>query len=391
MDFKFTSAQEELRREVADFFSEVDSRQIWREYLRDKAYFPHDLWQKVAQKKWLGLGFPHQYGGRDATVMDRLVLLDEFCYADLPPIFAVVFNAQFHMSTVILEHGSEELKNKFLPKIINGEIKVSMGFSEPDAGSDAVNISTAAVEDKDGFIVSGTKIWNFSHCCDYMLTSTLTDRNAPKHKGISVFLIDLKSPGVSVEPIWMLGERRNEVVLDEVRVPAQNMIGTKNQGWLAVGASLGAGRYYSGEVGSAQHLLEQIILLTKNKYDGELLSQDCRIRSMVAQAAAELEVARILYYRAGWMVDHGLNPSMEGEKIKIISSELKVRLSSIALDVLGQYGQLEWTSKAEDRVPLEGKIVEHFNALRPITLIGGSPPEIHKNILANRALGLRFK
>ncbi len=391
MDFRFSPEQEAIQKKVADVLRGEDTQQAWRNYLGNRGYFPHDLYKKVADAGLLRLGLPEEYGGRPASTMERLTLLESLSQLDLPIIFYVVLNTQYHIMAMIAEFGSDDLKRRYLPKIMDGSIKVAMGVSEPDAGSDAANISSSAADDGDAYIVNGSKIWNFAHLADYLLTSVKTDPEAPKRQGLSVLMIDLKSPGVNVTPIGMLGERRNQVFMDNVRVPKANVLGMEHNGWKAVTETLAAGRYYSGEMGSAIWLMKHVIQYAREtRHDGRLLKDDPAVRGQLAQLASELEAVRIMYYRAGWMYDNGRSTITEGSIIKIISSELKVRMSGVILEILGAFGQLEWTAETEEIVPVRGKLIELYRALRPLNMIGGASNEIHRNILAGRHLGLRF-
>lgn len=392
MDFRFTPAQLRVIERVELALANEDTQAEWRKYHADRGYFPHALYRKVADAGLLRLGLPEAFGGEPCTVPERLALLEHISQWDLPIIFYVVLNTQYHIMSMLAEYGTKELQQNFLPQMMAGKIIAAMGVSEPDAGSDAANITTSAKDAGDVYSVSGSKIWNFSHLADYLLTSVKTNPEAGKREGLSVMMIDLKSAGVDIQAIPMLGERRNQVFLDDVKVPKANILGIEHDGWKAVTSTLGAGRYYSGEMGSAIWLMGHLINYIRTaKKDGRPMREDPAVRTKLAELYAEVQAVRYLYYRAGWMYEHGKSTITEGSAIKIMSSELKVRLSGFCLDAIGYLGQLEWTADTEATVPVSGKLIDLYRSLRPLNMIGGASNEIHRNILATRSLGLKFK
>ena len=393
MDFQFTPEQEALRQEVRDWLRKaIPSRwtdmgvALWEE--DDEIWaIARDFERKLAGKGWFAPGYPSKYGGIDATSIEQAILSEEKAYAGAPAMLSDVLAAGWVGPTILL-FGTEEQKEKYVGGIGRGELVFCLGYSEPEAGSDLAAVQTLAVEDGDHYILNGQKIFtSLAHRADYCWLAARTDRDAPKHKGISMFIIDMKTPGIIVKPlINMLGFHEfNEVFLDNVRVPKENMVGEKNRGWYTLAAALNFERSVVYIPAANRRFIEGLVSYAKKTpWDGGVLADNPLVRHKLAQMAVENEVCRLLCYRVVWMQTKGLIPAYETSASYLHTAELTRRLAQIGMEILGLYGQLD---KSSEWAPMKGAVKSL--CLGALGLgIGGGTNEIQRNLIARIGLGL---
>jgi alkylation response protein AidB-like acyl-CoA dehydrogenase len=283
-------------------------------------------------------------------------------------------------------HGTEEQKRTFLPPIARADVYWCQGFSEPGAGSDLAGLQTRAVRDGDDFVINGQKIWNSgAQFADWIHLLARTDPDAPKHRGITYFMIDMKSPGISFRTIEQLNGRSrfNQTFFDNVRVPANHVIGEVNRGWYAATTTLDFERSGIAYVVEAERLVERL-----SDYVRERGATKQALASGVPAALAELQtgvaVGRWLAYRVAWMQGRGLVPNYQASMSKVFATELSQRAARLGVNLMGMYGGL---SPRSDRAPLQGHA--NFQYLHTVsTTIAGGTSEIQRNIIATRGLGL---
>ena len=388
MDFKFAPEEEEFRREVVGF---IDRELPWD--WRNIDIDPDDLDSKVlikqfrkklAQKGWRTLAWPKEYGGQAAPHMKQVVLNEEMAYHRVPAIDDGVSM----LGPVLMIHGTEEQKSYFLNRIAQADIEWAQGYSEPDAGSDLASVQTRAVEDGDDFIISGSKIWNQAYSgTDWMFMLVRTDPDAPKHRGISFMLVDMKTPGITINRIPMMWNALNcsLITFDDVRVPKKNLVGEQNRGWYVGAALLDFERSGVSRPATARRLLEELVAFCKEtKRNGETLAQDPLLRYRLAEMAVQVEACRLMCYNVAWMQSKGLIPNKEASISKAFGSELVQRLYGLGIQIMGPYGQLEPGSKW---APLQGRIENGWMRSFSGTVAAGTS-EIQRNIIATRGLGL---
>ncbi|MFH1487057.1 MAG: acyl-CoA dehydrogenase family protein [Chloroflexota bacterium] len=389
MNFGFAPEEESLRKEVQEFLArEVTSS--WRE--RPTAVFDifysegeegtreHRLLaRKLGARGWLSLLWPEEYGGKNSLMLQLIVVEEVFGHRS--PGYDI-FGAGM-IAPTLLKCATQEQKRRFLPDIAQGEVIWCEGLSEPGHGSDLASAETFAREDGDSFIINGQKIWtSAAHCADWMALVARTDREAvPKHRGISFFLVDMKSPGITVRPIAnMAGQHEfNEVFFDDVRVPKENVLGEKNGGWKVVMTLLDFERSSIPIYAIANDYLAALVQYARDKG-----SKGTVLRNRLSGLAVECEIARLLHYRAAWIRDKGAVPNYESAVNKLFTCELNQRLAAAAMELLGLHGQLV---EGSPRAPLHGQ--GPFNYLRCVgnTLEMGTS-EIDRDIIAQRGLGL---
>jgi alkylation response protein AidB-like acyl-CoA dehydrogenase len=285
---------------------------------------------------------------------------------------------------MLMVHGTEEQKERFLPPIARAEVFWCQGFSEPGAGSDLASLQCRAVRDGDDYVLNGQKIWTSNaHKADWIHVLARTDPNAPKHRGISYFLVDMKSPGLSTRPIVNLagGAGFAETYFEDVRVPARNLIGDENRGWYVGTTTLDFERSGVNYPAEGRRTLDELLAFTKSHPE---LRQKPGVRQAFAELSIEVDVARWLSYRVAFMQARGMVPNHEASMGKVFGTEMQQRLANFAVNLLGPYGLLQrgtrWT-------PIRGYLEFKYQWQVSPTIFAGTS-EIERNIIATGGLGL---
>ena len=386
MNFKFSESEETFREELRTWLNTELANEPGENSNPDSDWeFNLVMRRKLADKGWLTMAWPEEYGGQSASHMMQVIFAEEMSYRNAPG--RDVFGTKM-MAPTLMIHGTEEQKQQFLPPVSRGDVQWCQGYSEPESGSDLASLQTRAVEDGDDFIVNGTKVWTSgAHRADHIMVLTRTDPDAPKHRGISFLLCDMNTPGITVNPIInMAGDHSfNMVTFEDVRIPKRNLVGEQNRGWY-VGATLldfeRSGVDYSA---AAKRTLEELVDFAKSNYkNGVLLSNDSITRNRLSDLAIEVEVSKLISYNIAWMQGQGLVPNKEASMGKVLGTELQQHVSETGMHMLGMHGQLEPGSK---HVPLQGKI-EHMYLTDVSQTIQAGTSEIQRNIIATRGLGL---
>ena len=388
MDFEFTEEEKKFKKEISEFLDREVTEGVIEESDIGLGFGPHswELMRKLGGKKWLAPSYPEEYGGLGLSKIYRYIVAEELDYRNALVVIRGLGMVGVDMvGPVILRHGNERQKKELVSGIAQGEIDFALGYTEPNAGSDLSQIAMRAVRDGDDYIISGQKLFNTAcHFAQYHWLATRTDPDAPAHKGISMFVVDLKTPGISVSPLWEMSDMRtNEVFYDEVRVPKQCLVGEENRGWYYIVEALDLERLLT--VGALERTLKEIIEYTQNTpINGKLLSEDPLTRQRLADMAIEIRVARNLVRRVVWLQDKGTVPNVEAAILKAFVCEVYQRVVEKGLEILGLYGLLRKNSKYS---VLEGMIERLFRASFVLT-IGGGSSEIMRNIIAKRGLRL---
>jgi alkylation response protein AidB-like acyl-CoA dehydrogenase len=342
--------------------------------------------KKLAGKGWIAPAWPKEYGGAGMTVMEQFIFKQEMSTAGAPTGGNYGIGVGWAGPTIIL-YGNEEQKQKYLPDIVRGDAVWCQGFSEPGAGSDLASLQTRAVKDGDDYVINGQKIWTSgAHVAQFMILLARTDAEAPKHKGISYFILDMKSPGIEVRPlINMAGNHDfNEVFFDNVRVPKENLIGEENRGWYVGTTTLDFERSGIATSVSHGHMVRDLAKFVVDNRNEGFISKNPHLRIEIADRAVEAEVEQMLCTQVVSMQNRGLVPNKESSIAKLFSSELDVRISQTAMKALGLYGQLRRDS---EHTVMNGR-VESTYLYATTSVVGGGTSEIQRNIIASRGLGL---
>ncbi|MGA3229941.1 MAG: acyl-CoA dehydrogenase [Candidatus Binatus sp.] len=392
MDFNYTQEDQAFRTEV----------RTWLEANKKFAPPPSNImadegegdWEarvnwhkKLNAGGWVAVNWPKEYGGRGATVMQRLIYREELSRLGLnEPMLGMGINL---LGPTLIHWGTEEQKKNHIPKILKGEEVWCQGYSEPGAGSDLASVQTRAVDDGDDFVVNGQKTWtSIAQHADMIFALVRTDPAAPKHKGISYLLIDMHSPGVTVRPLVQMtgGKGFNEVFFEDVRVPKKNIVGERNNGWQVAMTTLMFERGGGGGEGAMGQVYELARLARRipRSGDGSTAWDDSSVRQKVAEFAAEAQALRYTGYRQLTRQLKGLPPGPEGSMMKLCGTELALKIAIYAMELLGPYSQLEFNAPfAVDK----GKWSFRMLAARGPTIYAGTN-QIQHNIIGERVLGL---
>ncbi len=393
MDFRLSPEEEAFRQGVRDWLKE-NLPSNWQEdrFTRDPER-DSETWnayrtfaKKLAEKKWVAPAWPVEYGGLGLSVMQQLVFNEEMACHQAPNYFSLM-GVGWAGPTIIV-YGTEEQKREHLGAITNAETMWCQGFSEPNAGSDLASLQTRAVRDGDDYVINGQKIWTSgAHLADWCILLARTDPEATKHKGISYFLLDMKTPGVTVRPLidMMDNHAFNEMFFDNVRVPKDCLLGEENRGWYMAATTLDFERSSIGGAVGGRRMIEELVAYAREtKRNGKHLSEEVTVRVRLADAALEVEIGRMLSYRVASMQQRGLVPNYESSIAKLFNTGMQFRLATAGLEIMGLYGQLEPQSKY---APLRGKFERQY-LWQTGMIVGGGTPEIQRNIIAMRGLGL---
>ena len=387
MDFAFTEEQERFRQEVRSFLEDEIRRGVFKPACDAWIQgFSPEFTKTMAQKGWIGLSWPKEFGGQGRSNVDRFILTEELLRYGAPT--ALHWFADRQIGRAIMHFGTDEQKKEMLPKILRGEAYVGLGLSEPEAGSDLASLQTRATEDGDSYVLNGQKMWtSCARYMNYIYLVARTDPNAPKHRGISEFIIPANLPGITVRPtIDITGaEAWGEVFYDNVRIPRGSLIGEKNRGFYQVANQLDYERSGMERLMGNYPLFDAIVRFTKEtRRKGQPICKDPFVRDRLARLQVEFEVGRLLTYRVALVIDSGRAPNVEAAMAKAYCTGFEQHLADLSTRILGLYGQLLGESKW---APISGMAPDSFLSSMGYSLQAGTS-EILRNVLATRGLGL---
>ena len=385
MDFDFGTDLETFRTEVRAFLA--------KEYSSPEQHMEHGIigtgdqekehtvafQKKLAERGWLAMAWPKEYGGGGASYMQQVVYNEEMAYANAP----MANHGILYVGPTLMQVGTEEQKAEILPRIANVDDWWCTLYSEPGSGSDLASLQTRAVRDGDDYIINGQKIWTtMGHVADKAWLAARTDPDAPKHRGITIFVMDMDSPGISTRPLISLADRHqiNEVFFEDVRIPASRVVGEVNRGWYHLALALDFERSGIQFFGGARRDLDWMVDLVKER--PALIEQRPTMRLELADRAIELNVGQMQAYQIANMQEKGQVPNMESSQTKMFGSELNQRLVHSRIRLLGMTGQLRNGSKHQ----VVDAATMYMNGI-PST-VGGGTSEIQRNIIATRGLGM---
>jgi 3-oxocholest-4-en-26-oyl-CoA dehydrogenase alpha subunit len=389
MDFEFSPEQLAFVEEVEKFLDDNDDPEVFdvtRENMAQIVDTParRAFMARLGEQGWLGITWPKEYGGKEGDGVYEHLLNEALARRGGPQIGKGVGI----VGKTIIRHGSEKMKQEFLPKILRNEVEFAVGYSEPNAGSDAASMQLKATRDGDGWRLNGQKTWTTSaHFAEWYWVGARTDPDVAKHAGITLFLVPLDQPGITVKAIWTMGdERTNEVYLDDVFVPDDYVVGELHHGFQYISEALDLERFtmftFSPIAQRFDVLCDYVAHAVR---DGKPLREDPVIRQRIAQLATQAEVARVLGLAfVNKSAKGGAAPTAEASAYKLYATELSKRLASASMDIGGPGAQLR--VKTTD-APMEGR-AESTYRYTVIDTIGGGASEIQKNIIARRKLGL---
>jgi alkylation response protein AidB-like acyl-CoA dehydrogenase len=390
MDFRFTPQQEQFREEVREFLrqelppnwgmmdpygggGEGDGESVWELSRR--------MTKKLAERRWLAMAWPQEYGGLAASHMQQLIYNEEMAYHSAPGGGGM---GVAWVGPAIMLYGTDEQKQRFLPRITSGEDIWCTLYSEPGAGSDLASLETKAVQDGDDFVINGQKIWtSIAQRSHWGWLAARTDPEAPKHKGISTFVVPMDTPGITIRPLVNIAGQAgfNEVFFDNVRIPKDYLVGELNRGWYHVAVALDFERSGIQAYANGRRTLERLVAVAR---EHAAAARNAQVRLRLADRALELAVGTHIAYRIPWMQSQGIIPNYEASISKLFGSELTQRLALTGLQLLGPYGGL---APGSPYAPVKGQLERaYLNAVASTIAAGTS--EVQRGIIATRGLGM---
>ena len=388
MNFDFSPEEQSFLKEVDDFLAKNYSAEVMdptRENFAQLVDTParRAFMKKIAERGWLGMTWPKQYGGQERDGVYEYLLNERLAGVGAPQIGKGVGI----IGKTLIRNGNDKLKREFLPKILRNEIEFAIGYSEPNAGSDAAAMQLKAVRDGDGWRLNGQKIFTTSaHFAEWYWVGARTDPES-KHQGITLFLVPLDHPGITINGIWTMGdERTNDVFFDDVFVHDDYVVGEVNRGFQYISEALDLERFTMFTFSPMKQRLDLLTDYVKAATrDGEPLKNDPVVRARIARLVTDAEVARCLGLRfVAKSQKGGAAPTAEASAYKLFATEFSKRLADASMDLAGPGTQLR---VGTDDAPMQGR-AESTYRYTVLDTIGGGTSEVQKNILARRKLGL---
>jgi alkylation response protein AidB-like acyl-CoA dehydrogenase len=393
MDFRLTAEQARFQREVREWLlANLPAGWGTASYPKpetpgDKVAFMRQWYRRLHDGGWAGLHWPREYGGRGATPIEQFLFAEEYTRLGAPAMIDIGVGPGL-VGPTLIHHGTEEQKRRFLPAILRGDEVWCQGFSEPNAGSDLANCRTRADLDGDTFHVNGQKIWtSYARHADWCILLVRTDPNAPKHKGMTFLLLDMKTPGITIRPlVEMTGVAWfNEVFFDDVRIPRTRMVGGLNEGWQIAITTLSHERGGSAPHARLAAELRDLIAVAKAlDREGGPATSDPLVRQRLAQTWIETDIVRLVAYRQVSEVMRTGKPGPEGSYLKLLWSEADQRMKDLGIDLEGPYADLD---RGSPRSIDGGRWQYEYLWSRAASIYAGTS-EVQRNIIAQRVLGL---
>ena len=388
MNFEYTQEQEEFRQELRTWYREnlpdgwIEGDRNLPDDEEEREEFLSDYQRRLYEDNWAAIHWPEEYGGRDASMIEQLIYVQEKARAD-PPDEINEMGVEL-VGPALLEYGTEEQKDRFLEPMLTGEERWCIGYSEPNTGSDLASLQCEAVDEGDHFRINGQKIWTTNaHKADWCYLFTRTDDSGPKHHGITALIVDMHQDGVSTERIRQITEEAdfNQVYFDDATAPKENVLNEVDQGWPVAMKQLTSERIALSQAFDLEYRMEELIELCKTKTrDGKTLAEHPHIRQKLANLDTRVEAAKLTYLRNVSRQMNGEDIGAESSFGKLYDSQLAAELERFRMELFGPESSL-WGDDVSDD-PGQ-KLLTTFSYR-----IGGGTSDIQRNIIGERVLGL---
>ncbi len=381
----YTDSQRSLRKELRSYFSQLVKPE-YREELRsaEGGDLYKDLIRQQGKDGMLALGWPEEYGGRGLNQSEQLIRYEEALLAGAPTPF-VTLNT---VGPAIIDHGSDEQKKRFLPGIAGGELHFAIGYTEPAAGTDLAALATSAVKNGDHYLVNGTKVYtSAAEAADYIFLAARTDTEAPKHKGISILVVDTSDPGFSFGPIHTVGGVRTNVsYYSDIKVPADMIIGEENKGWRLITSQLNHERVGLAAFGiNGWKLFRDVMAWAREpRADGKRVIDDPMAQRNLAEVYSHLEAMRVMNARMAWRLENNPVDAVFPSALKVYSTEIMLEVCKLMMDVVGP----EALIAPEGEGTLFNGDLEHEFRRSLINTFGGGVVEVLRGLVATHGLGM---
>ncbi len=390
MRYDFTPEQLAWRDEIRAFIAEHLTAELLAE-LREtgnegEGPLAHEFVLKLRDRGYWGIAWPAEYGGLGRSAIDQWIFVDELEGAGAPMLPLTVTS----VAPTIMRVGTENQRRTWLPRITAAEVAFAVAYSEPEAGTDMAALRTRAELDGDEWVINGQKMWNtMAHMATHNWVAVRTEPDAPKHKGISMMIVPMDAPGVTVQPVYVWpGLRTNAVFFDDVRVPRDHLIGERGMGFYYAAMALNFERLALGSVAMVRRYFRELVAVVKElSVDGQPLREHPWVRERLARLAVDIEAGRMLGIETAWALEQGRVPAAESSMAKIFVTELAQRLADAATEILGLNGQLH---PDEPAAHLHGRL-QWLYRTAPLLAFGGGTNEVQRNIVAMLGYGLPRK
>ena len=387
MDFDFTSQQTKFREELRDFLrAEVplEKQEVFGLLTEEQYQFGREINLKLAERDWLAIGWPEEHGGGGRGPIEQGILAEDLGYWHVPKSGSIGLGI---VGPAIMVFGTQDQKDRYLKPIARGEVEYCQGFSEPNVGSDLASLELRAERDGDEYVLNGSKMFtSYAFHADYMYLLARTDPQAQKHRGISIFIADLKTQGISLTPLpYINGEMAAQTHFDNVRLPVSCLIGEENRGWYHAMTTLDYERSGLFRYANVRRVFDDFSEFCQGPAPdgGQPLAEHPLVRHKLARRRLGMETWKLLCWNVAWMQSSGALPNSEASVAFLYGSEERLRFAEMAMEVLGPYSTLR---HGDPMAPLQGNIEGiHREAMH---LHGAGTTEIHRNIIAQRGLGM---
>jgi len=386
MHLDYTPEQHGLRMELRAYFTQLMTPDLRAELEGSEGGGPlyHQALRQMGRDGWLGIGWPKEYGGLGRSPIEQFIFSDEVQRVGFPLPFLTINS----VGPTIMRYGTDEQRARFLPQILRGEVLFAIGYSEPSAGTDLAALRTRAVRDGDEYVINGSKVFtSLAEFSDYIWLAARTDPDAKKHRGISMFLVDTKSPGYRCTPIWTVGGvRTNATYYEDVRVPASMRVGPENEGWNLIVSQLNYERMGLVTQGPFERVLEGVRrwAQTTRLPDGRRVIDQEWVRLKLARVRAKLDALILLNWRQAWFMAQDALNFADASAVKVYGTEFFVEAYRDLLEVIGHRGVIR---RGSPEAFLSGQLeMLHRSAL--ILTFGGGTNEVQRDIIAMGGLGM---
>ncbi len=386
MHLGYTTEQRAFRDDIRRYLDGMMTPELQDEIRHSEGGGPlyTNALRQMGADRLLGVGWPREYGGQGRTPIEQFIFADEVQRAGFPLPFLTLNT----VGPTLMNFGTDEQRSEFLPRILRGELQFAIGYSESEAGTDLASLKTRAERDGDEYVINGSKVFtSLADFADYIWLAARTDPDAPKHKGISIFMVPTRAPGFTITPIQTMGGvRTNATYYEDVRIPVGNRVGAENEGWNLIVNQLNHERVALFNVGPVERLLHEVIDWTRETKlaDGARVIDREWVRVSLARVHAKLDVLKLMNWRQAWAMTQGTLHPAEASTVKVFGSEFYIEAYRLLLEVLGQIG---YVRDGSPEAVLQGRLERMYRTMLILTF-GGGTNEVQRDIIAMAGLGM---
>ncbi len=386
MEIGYTAEQEALRDSLRQYYADLLTPEVEAQLAESHGIGPHmrRVVKQMAADGWLGIGWPKEWGGQGRSAIEQFIFFDESMRAGAP-VPMLTINT---VGPTIMNFGTDQQKQDFLPRILAGDIHFCIGYTEPGSGTDLASLQTRAVRDGDEYVINGQKIYtSLAGDADYIWLATRTDPEAAKHKGISIFIVPMDTPGIKVVPMHLLGDHNiNYTFYEDVRVPAANLVGGENNGWSLITNQLNHERVTLCAPGIIERALTDVRRWAQDTKlaDGRRVIDQEWVQVHLARVYARLEFLRLINWKVAWSATQGRLDVADASTVKVFGTEFYMEAFRLLMEVVGPAAALP---KGSPESVLAGRLEMHARSLVILTF-GGGTNEIQRDLIAIFGLGM---